>query len=42
MTPRHAYLLVRGELGAARDVRLLLAHGYTEQKLGNVLMLVSR
>jgi hypothetical protein len=39
--PRHAYLLVRGELGAARDVRLLLAHGYRERSLGEVLLFVS-
>jgi hypothetical protein len=38
---RHAYIFVQGEPGEARDVPLLRAHGYAEQKLGRLIVLVS-
>ena len=40
-SPRHAYLLVRGEPGEQRTFALLLAHAYREDDLGPVLVLVS-
>jgi Dolichyl-phosphate-mannose-protein mannosyltransferase len=38
---RYAYIFVRGEPGEARDVPLLRAHGFAEEPLGRLVMLVS-
>ena len=38
---RYAYLLVVGELGERHDLKLLLEHGFTEEKLGPMLVLLS-
>ncbi|MEI8105369.1 MAG: glycosyltransferase family 39 protein [Actinomycetes bacterium] len=39
--PIHAYLLMSGALGTARDERLLRSHGYSEERIGALLLFVS-
>ncbi len=39
--PRFAYIFVSGEPGEARDVPLLRAHGYEEETIGRLVLLVS-
>lgn len=38
---RHAYILVQGEPGEARDLPLLRAHGYVGRRIGRLIVLVS-
>jgi 4-amino-4-deoxy-L-arabinose transferase-like glycosyltransferase len=39
--PRFAYVFVRGEPGQARDVRLLRSQGFTEKRLGTLILMLS-